>query len=52
MDQFLKGKDIIALSLDIDKDQNGKITKEELTKYFESKNVEMPIMVEEEVYLV
>lgn len=34
LEEFLKGKDIVEISLDIDKSQNGKISKEELQEYF------------------
>ena len=43
LEQFLKGKDIVEISLEIDKSQNGKISKEELQEYFDLNNIEAPI---------
>lgn len=40
MAEFLRGKDLLTVSLDIDKDQNGKISKAELLKYLEANNIE------------
>ena len=41
--EFLKGKDIIQISLDIDKSRNGKISKNELQEYFDEHNIEEDI---------
>lgn len=43
LQQFLKGKDIVQISLDIDKSQNGKISKEQLQQYFDMHNIEASI---------
>lgn len=42
-EDFLKGKSIDIVSLDIDKSGNGRISKQELQEYFDARNVEFPV---------
>ena len=34
LEEYLKGKDLVDISLEIDRSQNGKISREELQEYF------------------
>jgi hypothetical protein len=38
---YMKGKDVIDVSLEIDKDKNGNISKKELLGYMEAHNIKI-----------
>ena len=39
LQEYLKGKDLVDISLEIDRSQNGRISKEELQEYFDAHNI-------------